>query len=128
LGLVSIEVSKVASANALHDVLVTFASLVAREVVRELRSGPSDLIPQATSPLGKRRHCAAVRARVQRGDSGGCIVGRVYYLTPAALQEELAKGKVPKRRATATATAPRDELAELRAELGIVLPTKHRAA
>jgi len=116
------------SASALAEVLATFARLVAQEVVRELRSGPSDLVSQANSPLGKRRHCAAVRDRVTRGDAGGCIVGRVYYLTPAALQEELAKGKAPKRRAASasakpTAAAPRDELAVLRAELGIVVPT-----
>jgi len=114
------------SASALDDVLATFARLVAQEVVRELRSGPSDLVSQANSPLGKRRHCAAVRDRVTRGDAGGCIVGRVYYLTPAALQEELAKGKAPKRRAVSakpTAPAPRDEIAALRASLGIVVPT-----
>ena len=116
--------------NALENVLATFARLVAQEVVRELRSGPSDLFSQANSPLGKRRHCAAVRDRVARGDAGGCIVGRVYYLAPVALQEELAKGKVPKRRvAHAKANPPRDELAELRAGVGIVVPSdRSRAA
>lgn len=113
--------------SALEDVLATFARLVAAEVVRELRSGPSDLISQANSPLGKRRHCAAVRERVNRGDAGGAIVGRVYYLSPSALKEELAKGKVPKRQAATAkpiAAAPPDELAALRDELGIVVPSR----
>jgi len=111
--------------SALDDAVAAFARLVAQEVVRELRSGPSDLISQAVSPLGKRRHCAAVRARVNRGDPGGAIVGRVFYLTPEALREELAKGRAPKRRAggvKSIAAAPRDELAALRAELGIIVP------
>lgn len=110
------------SVSPLEEVLGKFAELVAAHVVRELRSGPSDLVPQASSPLGKRRHCAAVRARVQRGDAGGCVVGRIYYLTPQALNEELAKGKPPKRRASVVnVNAPHDELAQLRAELGIVV-------
>ena len=116
--------------TTLEDVLRAFARLVAAEVVRELRSGPSDLVSQSASPLGKRRHCAAVRERVARGDAGGCIVGRVFYLSPAALREELAKGKAPKRRAPAAkavAAAPRDELAALRAELGIETGTGRAA-
>jgi hypothetical protein len=105
-----------------ESVLATFAALVAREVVRELKAGPSDLVPQATSPLGKRRHCAAVRARVARGDSSACIVGRTHYLTPEALREELTRCKAPKRKAPKAKTArpaPRDELAALREELGV---------
>lgn len=104
------------------ELLGALARLVAAEVVRELRSGPSDLVSQATSPLGKRRHCAAVRARVARGDSSACIVGRAHYLTPAALAEELSAGSKGKRRAPKlkAVTAPAsDDLAELRAELGL---------
>lgn len=107
--------------SALEDVLATLAKLVAAEVVRELRSGPADLVPQGASPLGKRRHCAAVRARVAKGDPGGCVVGRTHYLTPDALKQELAACKPPKRRRPvlkAVAAAPRDELAALCDELG----------
>lgn len=117
--------------SALDDVLATFARLVAQEVLRELRNGPSDLVSQAASPLGKRRHCAAVRARVVRGDAGGCVVGRTHYLTPEALKQELAACKPPKPRganAKPMAAAPRDELAELRAELGIVVPGGRKSA
>src|SRR6187402_3803037 len=113
--------SRSVHSQTIETAIATFAKLVAQEVIRELRSGPSDLVSQATSPLGKRRHCAAVRARVQRGDAGGSIVGRIYYLTPAALQEELAKGR-PRERKVATAPpavgAPTDQLAELRARMG----------
>lgn len=107
--------------SALDDVLATLAKLVAAEVVRELRSGPADLVPQGASPLGKRRHCAAVRSRVAKGDTGGSIVGRLHYLTPEALREELAACRPPKRRAPAlkaVAAAPRDDLAALCDELG----------
>lgn len=108
--------------SQLDGVLETLARLVAQEVIRELRSGPSDLVSQATSPLGKRRHCAAVRARVARGDSSGCVVGRTHYLTPDALREELARSKAPKRKAAkarASQATPHDELADLREELGL---------
>jgi hypothetical protein len=105
--------------GALDGVLATFATLVAREVVRELRSGPADLVSQATSPLGKRRHCSAVRTRVARGDSSACVVGRAHYLTPEALRDELARCKAPKRKTAATQPAPLDELASLRTELGL---------
>ena len=105
------------------ELLGALAKLVAAEVVRELRSGPADLVSQAVSPLGKRRHCAAVRARVARGDAGASIVGRLHYLTPAALAEELQTTSKPaKRRAhqlKAVARPAGDGLAELRAELGL---------
>lgn len=117
--------------SAVDDVLATLAALVAKEVVRELRAGPSDLISQAASPLGKRRHCSAVRARMARGDGSACIVGRAHFLTAAALREELVACKAPKRRAPARAaviaSTQRDELAELRAELGIIIQQKGAA-
>lgn len=112
-----------AARAALETLARVLAPMVAQEVVRALRSGPSDLISQAASPLGKRRHCAAVRARVGRGDSSGCVVGRTHYLTPEALSQELAACKAPKRRAKGQTpiVAARDDLADLRAELGIEL-------
>ena len=109
---------------ALETFARVLAPLVAQEVVRALRSGPSDLVSQAASPLGKRRHCAAVRLRVARGDGSACIVGRLHYLTPQALHEELAACAAPKRQSLHGKTskvAPRDDLAALRAELGIEL-------
>jgi hypothetical protein len=105
--------------GALDGLLETLATLVAREVVRELRSGPSDLVSQASSPLGKRRHCAAVRARLARGDSSACVVGRTHYLTPQALRDELAGCKAPKRTTVPLRQGPPDELAALRQELGL---------
>jgi len=107
-----------AALSAFAEIL---APLVAREVARALRNGPEDLVSQATSPLGKRRHCAAVRARVARGDSSACIIGRTHYLTPEALRAELAACKAPKRKAHSAKPAPRDDLAALRKELGIEL-------
>jgi hypothetical protein len=115
------------------QLLGELAKLVAAEVVRELRSGPSDLVPQAASPLGKRRHCAAVRARVARGDSGACIVGRTHYLAPAALHEELRAISRPAKRKSAPKLAAfqrstGDDLAALRAELGLERAARKGAA
>jgi hypothetical protein len=115
------------------QLLGELAKLVAAEVVRELRSGPADLVSQAVSPLGKRRHCAAVRARLASGDSSACIVGRTHYLTPAALSEELrASSKPARERSTkkgkAAPATPRDDLAELRAELGLERAARKGAA
>ena len=60
---------------------------------------PIDLVDQHASPLGNRRHCAAVQALVALGKPGASIVGRRHFLTPDALAVELAKGKPRKRAA-----------------------------
>lgn len=44
---------------------------------------------QTGSPLGNRRHVAAVRRRVGSGIEGASIIGRRYLLSPGALDEEL---------------------------------------
>ena len=49
------------------------ARLIARHVVDELRAGSSpDWVDQASSPLGARKHCAAIRS----GKLPGARVGR----------------------------------------------------
>jgi hypothetical protein len=50
----------------------------------------TDWITQTTSPLGRVRHCTAVRKRVATGKPGAAIVGRDFQLSREALQEELA--------------------------------------
>ena len=65
----------------------------------------------------------AVRARVARGNAGASIVGRLHYLTPAALAEELqAISKPTKSRALKLNAVTRradNGLDALRAELGL---------
>ncbi len=48
-------------------------------------------VSQACSPLGKRRHTAACRRRIELGEGGARIVGRRHDLSPEALQDELNK-------------------------------------
>ena len=72
-----------AAVNALIDLLVA-------AVAERLRiTSTSSLIDQRQSKLGRRRHAAVVRRRLANGQSGASIVGRVFYLTPEAHQEEL---------------------------------------
>jgi len=85
------------------------APFVAAEVVRELRAGSEHMIGQAGSPLGPRRHAAAVRRRVQNGQGGAVIAGRRLLLSREALNEELAalNAKTP-----AKATVPTVDFAQ----------------
>lgn len=46
-------------------------------------------IDQSKSPLGPRKHCAAVRRRANEGDERAIISGRRHLLSPDALREEL---------------------------------------
>lgn len=85
--------------TALEEALRVLAREIAREVVRELRAGELDMIDQSASPLGRRRHLAAVRARVSAGAPGAAIVGRRYLLSREAVAQELEKVS-DKRRGT----------------------------
>lgn len=74
------------------------ASVIAAAVVRELRApGDDSWISQTDSPLGARRHNAAVRRRLASGEGGACIVGRSHKLSRRALDEELAGRPTQKR-------------------------------
>jgi hypothetical protein len=54
----------------LAELVEQFARLFAREIVRELRDDSSGWVDQHGSPLGNRRHCAAVRRRLTAGLAG----------------------------------------------------------
>jgi hypothetical protein len=75
---------------ALAEFARVLAPFVAREVVRELRAGSENMIAQAGSPLGPRRHAAAVRKRVANSQGGAVIAGRRLLLSREALAEEMA--------------------------------------
>ncbi len=67
-----------------------FADAVADRIAKRLsRVSAADVIDQQSSPLGPRRHCAAVRRRMATGDSRASRVGRRFLLTQEALAEEL---------------------------------------
>lgn len=72
-----------------------------RLVADELRGRDVSLVPGSTSPLGVRKHNAAVRRRLaehERGElpiSGASIVNKRHYLTQEALAEELGRPSGP---------------------------------
>lgn len=75
----------------LVEAFEAFADLVAEKVEARLRRSADDDVEQADSPLGPRRHVAAVRRRLVKGMAGARIDGRRFFLSPAALREELAR-------------------------------------
>jgi hypothetical protein len=81
----------------------------------EQRAQRRDWVDQVASPLGRRRHCAAVKRRIAIGDGSAAIVGRRHLLSDAALSEELATlSSRPRAAAAKETTASR-----LRARLGL---------
>jgi hypothetical protein len=76
-------------------------------------------VAQAKSDLGPRRHCAAVRRRVAAGLDGASIVGRKFLLSPAALEEELARRSRGERNVEPTSGPD-----ALRRKLGLVGGTR----
>jgi hypothetical protein len=84
---------------------------LADRVAARLRA-PDQLVDQKGSPLGAKRHCAAVRRLMAEGDPGASRVGRRYLLSREALAAELARLGRP--------AAPSSGVcAELAAELGL---------
>ena len=73
-----------------------------------------DWTSQEVSPLGRRRHVRAVRARVARGDADAAMVGRRALLSAAALAEELVALGSPK------SAKPPGVANDLRSELGLL--------
>lgn len=74
-----------------------------------------DWTAQESSPLGRRRHVRAVRARLARGAPGAALVGRRALLDAVALAEELAA--LGARKAVVASNTAGD----LRAQLGLVV-------
>lgn len=85
-------------------------------IADEAQSDLKDWIDQQTSPLGRRRHVAAVRKRVENGGDGAALVGRRALLSNAALAEELASISAPRK----TNDEPTGGPEALRAKLGLV--------
>lgn len=87
------------------------AAAKAREIATDCHANRADWIDQHSSPLGPRRHCAAVRKRVQSGDEGAAIVGRRLLLSHEALAAELARiGKPSQKKKRSIADELREEL------------------
>lgn len=91
------------------------AERIANIVARRLSDGDTGLVDQATSPLGGRKHRAAVQRRLREGKQGASIVGRRFFLTREALQEELERATLERDEAKGIVKAPRVETAADRA-------------
>lgn len=79
-------------------------------IARESAQDRREWVSQSESPLGPRRHIAAVRRRLSAGNDGAGQSGRKYLLSPEAIAEELGR----------PAETKSDEVSDLRAELSLV--------
>ena len=75
------------------DNLEGILDAIADRLMARMSANSQDMVNQHGSPLGPRRHRAAVKRRRARGQSGAVILGRDYFLSRVALAEELAKGE-----------------------------------
>ena len=89
------------------------AAARARELDAADRAERRDWTDQASSPLGRRRHVAAVRRRVAAGDDGAAMIGRRALLNDCALSEEMAATRPKAKRPEGTGE-------RIRARLGLV--------
>jgi hypothetical protein len=109
---------------ALRLVRAVGATLVAEleALARESANARSTWTDQAASPLGRRRHVAAVRRRIAAGEPGAALVGRSAMLSPEALSEELARLSKRSVRKPKSAAAPKaeDVTERLERRLGVV--------
>jgi hypothetical protein len=103
----------------LEAFLDEIADRLAARVVSRLREGEPGMVDQSASPLGGRRHCAAAKRRMARGEPGAAKVGRRYLLSPEALSEEL--GRVSRGSGALEGKGVTSSVAdELRRELALV--------
>jgi len=94
--------------DLLDQLLDELVERLAARVVERLRAGEPGMVEQGASPLGTRRHCTAVRRRLDHGEPGAAIVGRRHLLTAAALAEELGRTSALRARPSSRlAKAPR---------------------
>lgn len=71
--------------------LEVLADVIAdRVALRLLTDQHPDWVDQAASPLGPRRHRAAVTRRMNKNDPGAARIGRRYLLSREALNAELS--------------------------------------
>jgi hypothetical protein len=109
--------------------LVESAKEVLRELVREVSdTNELKLVDQRGSPLGRNRHCAAVRRRIDEGKPGAWIVGRKYLLSVEALREELdhlgRRGAAERSSPQGSRSSPREARERLEEKLRLLRGTE----
>lgn len=95
--------------EALGDVVAALraAADVLEDRARARAASLSDWIDQTASPLGRRRHCSAVRRFVAEGRDGAAIVGRRQLLRADLLGEALKSPKTETKATSALAEVER---------------------
>lgn len=78
-----------ANAPEIAAALDLLADAIASKVLERL-AGDASMVDQDGSPLGRRRHIAAVRKHVASAAGGAAIVGRRHLLSRDLLAAELA--------------------------------------
>lgn len=109
--------------SSLDSLLDEMADRIAARLHARQHDVAPGMIEQVSSPLGRRRHCAAVRRRVAEGKPGASIVGRRYLLSTEALQDELARLSGAKV-AAPSGSSGGDVREELRRELSLLRGAK----
>lgn len=99
--------------------LVSVLRALIREEVERATAGRDRVRPlsQAESPLGRRRHIAAARRHIEENTGNAWQVGRTYYVTGEAIEEEL-------RLLSSPSSARSQEDVALDEELGIIDRTR----
>ena len=89
-----------------EDIVGWFFGLLREAIRLELRSQSQgdEWVSQKGSPIGNRRHCAAVRSRIANGEGGAERRGKRFLLMTQALCEERTRGGPPPLPALAKAT------------------------
>lgn len=106
------------------DALEVLGNAIGDRVAAKIQNS-STYISQRESPLGRYRHCAAVRRRIAElpeAEWECAIVGRFHYLTPEGLRQELvrlaiSKGPAKPRLPEVTAAVQHDAGTKLLAKL-----------
>lgn len=107
--------------DELAAAIQTLAGAIAAAVVRELRApGEDQWVAQNDSPLGSRRHNAAVRRRLASGEGGAAALGRRFLLSKEALAEELGRRPTQKRKSGAPSASKGDSFEDLKQRLRAV--------
>lgn len=104
-----------AEVAAAHRTIAAFYEAQVTSAAASNATQSTQWISQRKSPAGNRRHLNEVRRLVALGSPDAKIVGRLYYLTPSALDALL--GTVTAKRVGAMPLPAPDELASLRARL-----------
>jgi hypothetical protein len=84
------DLSEVPMGDLLEELYARSLKGLSENLASALRAPNADSwVSQDGSPLGNRRHCAAVRRRMEAGDIGAAKQGKRFLLTREALANEL---------------------------------------